>query len=180
MSRFLTKDFLAGLMFIGFGVLAYVVAFTDLSKMFGQTKLALGTPVRMGPGYVPQMLAFIMMGLGGIIAISALVTGAEPIERGKWKPIVLITLGVVAFGTLLEADNVPAIVSWFVAGLPRWENPVSGLLPALVALVFLAALGGEEFKWRETAAMCVALLVICYAIFKWGLSMNIAMLKGVW
>jgi uncharacterized MAPEG superfamily protein len=75
---------------------------------------------------------------------------------------------------------VPAIVSWFVAGLPRWENPVSGLLPALVALVFLAAMGGDEFRWRETAVMCVVLFVICYLIFKWGLSMNIAMLKGVW
>lgn len=180
MSRFLTKDFLAGLMFIGFGVLAYIVAFTDLSKMFGQTKLALGTPVRMGPGYVPQMLAFIMMGLGGIIAITALVSRPEPLDSGKWKPIVMITLGVVAFGTLLEADNVPAIVSWFVSGLPRWENPVSGLLPALVVLVFLSALGGEEFKLTETIGMCVVLFIICFIIFKWGLSMNIAMLKGVW
>lgn len=180
MNRFLTKDFLAGLMFVGFGVLAYAVAFTDLSKLVGQTRLSLGTPVRMGPGYVPQMLAFIMMALGAIIAIRAVIASGEPLEQGKWKPIVLITLGVIAFATLLESNNVPAIVGWFVGGLPRWENPVSGLLPALVSLVFLAALGGEEFKWRETAAMCVVLFVICYVIFKWGLSMNIAMLTGVW
>ena len=180
MSRFLSKDFLAGLMFIGFGVFAYVVAFTDLSKMVGQTRLAIGTPVRMGPGYVPQMLAFVMMGLGAIIAISAAISRPEPLEGGKWKPIVMITLGVLAFGILLEADNVPGIVSWFVSGLPRWENPVSGLLPALIALVFLAALGGEEFKLTETIAMCVVLFLICYGIFKWGLSMNIAILKGVW
>jgi hypothetical protein len=180
LSRFLTKDFLAGLMFVGFGVLAYVVAFTDLSKMFGQTRLSLGTPVRMGPGYVPQMLAFIMIGLGGIIAISAVVSRPEPLESAKWKPIVMITLGVLAFGTLLEADNVPAIVSLFVSGLPRWENPLSGLLPALVALVFLSALGGDEFKLTETIAMCVVLFILCYIIFKWGLSMNISMLKGVW
>jgi hypothetical protein len=180
LNRFLSKDFLAGLMFVGFGVLAYAVAFTDVSKLVGQSRLALGTPVRMGPGYVPQMLAFIMMGLGAIIAIRAAIAAGEPIEGGKWKPIVMITLGVVAFGTLLEPANVPAIVSWFVAGLPRWENPVSGLLPALVALVFLAAMGGDEFRWRETAVMCVVLFVICYLIFKWGLSMNIAMLKGVW
>jgi hypothetical protein len=180
LSRFLSKDFLAGVMFVGFGVLAYSVAFTDVSKLVGQSKLALGTPVRMGPGYVPQMLSFIMMALGAIIAIRAVLASGEPIEQGKWKPIVMITLGVLAFGTLLEANNIPAIVGWFVPGLPRWENPVSGLLPALVALVFLAALGGDEFRWRETSIMCVVLFVICFMIFKWGLSMNIAMLKGVW
>jgi len=180
LNRFLTKDFLAGLMFVGFGGLAYIAAFTDLSRYFGQSKLALGTAVRMGPGYVPQMLAFIMMALGAIIAITALVTSSERIEGGKWKPIVMITLGVVAFGVLLDPGNVPAIVSWFASGLPRWENPVSGLLPALVALVFLSASGGDEFKWRETAIMCAVLTVICFVIFKWGLSMNIAMLTGVW
>jgi hypothetical protein len=125
------------------------------------------------------MLSFIMMGLGAIIAIRAAIAGGDPIEAGKWKPIVMITLGVVAFGILLEPTNVPAIVAWFVSGLPRWENPVSGLLPALVALVFLAALGGEEFKFHETVAACAVLLVISYLIFKWGLSMNIAMFSAV-
>ncbi|TXL69820.1 tripartite tricarboxylate transporter TctB family protein [Vineibacter terrae] len=180
MNRFLSKDFLAGLMFIGFGVLIYVAAFTDLSSTFGQSKLALGTAVRMGPGYVPRMLSFVMMALGAIIAITAIVAGSEPIDGGKWKPIVMITLGILAFGVLLDPGNVPAIVSWFVSGLPRWENPVSGLLPALVALIFLAAMGGDEFTWRETAIMCAVLTVICYLIFKWGLSMNIPMLQGVW
>jgi len=180
LNRFLSKDFLAGLMFLGFGGVAYVAAFTDLSRFFGQSRLALGTAVRMGPGYVPQMLAFIMMALGAIIALRAAVASGEPIESGKWKPIVMITLGVVAFGVLLDPANVPAIVSWVVSGVPRWENPVSGLLPALVAMVFLAALGGDEFKLTETIAMCAVLFIICYVIFKWGLSMNIAMLQGVW
>lgn len=216
MHRFLTKDFLAGLMFLGFGLLAYVVAFSPLSSFFGQSRLALGTPVRMGPGYVPQMLSFIMMALGAVIAlwsirdiiaigalklvrgirgagnlaridryIESVRTGvqpAEPVERLHFKPIVMISLGVVAFGMLLEPSNVPGIVSWFVSGLPRWENPASGLLPALIALVFLAALGGEEFRLVETIAMCVVLFVLCYLIFKWGLSMNIPVftaLRGV-
>jgi hypothetical protein len=180
LNRFLTKDFLAGLMFVGFGTLTYVAGFTDLSRFFGQSKLALGTAVRMGPGYVPQMLAFVMMGLGAIITIQAAIAPGASIESGKWKPIVMITLGVIAFGVLLDPANVPAIISWFVSDLPRWENPVSGLLPALVAMVFLAALGGDEFKLTETIGMCVVLFVICYLIFKWGLSMNIAMLQGVW
>jgi hypothetical protein len=111
-------------------------------------------------------------------AIKAVHTGvepSEPVEGLKWRPIVMITLGVIAFGVLLEPGNVPAVVSWFASGLPRWENPIAGLLPALVALVFLAALGGDEFHLLETVAMCVVLFIICYLIFKWGLSMNITM-----
>ena len=74
MDRFLTKDFLSGLMFIAFGLLALY---------YGQ-KLAIGTSVRMGPGYVPHMLALIMMGLGAIISVTALITGSEPVEKPKW------------------------------------------------------------------------------------------------
>jgi hypothetical protein len=168
----------------------------------------------MGPGYVPQMLAFIMMTLGVIIALwsirdlvalgalklARLVAGsgsvraridgyleavrtgiepAEPVERLMLKPILMITLGVLAFGMLLEPTNLPGVVSWFVSGLPRWENPVSGLLPALVALVFLAALGGNEFHLLETVGMCVVLFILCLLIFKCGLSMNISMFSVI-
>src|ERR1700761_3883058 len=61
LNRFLTKDFLSGLMFIAFGLVALY---------FGQ-HLALGTSVRMGPGYVPHMLAFILLGLGLVISVIA-------------------------------------------------------------------------------------------------------------
>lgn len=170
MERFTSKDFLAGAMFIALGLLA----------LFFGWHLNVGTGVRMGPGYVPRMLSAILIFLGVVIAVKALITGGDRIEAGLWKPIVMITLGVVAFGTLLEADNVPAMVGWFVGGLPRWENPVSGMLPALVALVFLSALGGNEFKVKETIASCVVLFAICYVIFKLGLQMNIRILGSVW
>lgn len=59
MIRFLSKDLLSGVMFIVFGLAALY---------FGQ-RLALGTPVRMGPGYVPRMLAFILLSLGSVIVL---------------------------------------------------------------------------------------------------------------
>ena len=101
MNRFLSKDFLSGLMFIGFGLIALY---------FGQ-KLALGTPVRMGPGYVPRMLALIIMGLGGIISVVALVSPGEMVEKPKWKPIVMVTIGIVCFALLFErAGLLPALI----------------------------------------------------------------------
>ena len=149
MNRFLSKDFLAGLMFIAFG----------LAALYFGRKLAMGTAVRMGPGYVPHMLAYIMMGLGFLITIVALVTAGEPAEAPKWRPITLVTIGIVVFALLFER---------------------AGLFPALVALILIASAGGDEFKLTEVLANMAVLTLICIGVFKVGLSMNISIIRGVW
>ena len=149
MDRLFSKDFWSGLMFAGFGVLALKMGST----------LSIGTATRMGPGYVPRMLSYILIGLGLVILVRTILAPGERIERLRWKPITMITIGVIVFALLFER---------------------AGLAPALVALVFLAALGGEEFKLVETALACVVLTILCIAIFKLGLSMNISIIQGVW
>jgi hypothetical protein len=149
LNRFLSKDFLSGVMFIAFGLIALY---------FGRN-LAVGTTVRMGPGYVPHMLSYIMVVLGLIIAVIALFYGGEITEAPKWRPITMVTIGIVAFALLLES---------------------TGLFPALVALVFIASLGSDEFKLWEVAVNIVVLTVLCVLVFKVGLSMNIAIINGVW
>lgn len=149
MNRLLSKDFLSGLMFIAFGLIALY---------FGQ-KLALGTPVRMGPGYVPRMLSLILLGLGVIVCIVALVAGSEPVEKPKLKPIGLVTVGVICFGLLFER---------------------AGLLPALVVLILIASLANDEFKLIEVIGNMAVLAVLCTVVFKVGLGMNISIIRGVW
>ena len=150
MNRFLTKDFLSGLLFVGFGAAAL---------WFGR-HLAMGTAVRMGPGYVPHMLAYIMIGLGVIISIVALVTAnAEAVDVPKWKPITLVTIGIFVFAALFER---------------------TGMFPALVALILIASAGGEEFKLTEVLGNIVVLTILCILVFKVGLSMNISIINGVW
>ena len=149
MNRFLSKDFLSGVMFIAFGLIALY---------FGRN-LAVGTTVRMGPGYVPHMLSYIMLGLGLLIAVISLVYGGEVTEAPKWRPITMVTIGIIAFALLLET---------------------TGMFPALVALVFIASLGGDEFKLWEVAVNTVVLTILCILVFKVGLSMNIAIINGVW
>ena len=150
MSRLLSKDFLSGVMFIVFGLAAL---------WFGRN-LQMGTTVRMGPGYVPHMLAYIMMGLGGIIVVIALLTSTgERTEAPKWKPITMVTIGIVCFALLFER---------------------AGLLPALVVLILIASLGGEEFKLTEVIANMVVLSIMCVVVFKIGLQMNISVIRGVW
>jgi len=148
-NRVLTKDFLSGLMFVAFGLAALY---------FGQ-RLAIGTPVRMGPGYVPRMLSLILLALGAVVCIVALVSGSDPVERPKWKPITLVTIGIVCFGMLFER---------------------AGLIPALIVLVMISSLAGEEFKLTEVIGNIVALSILCTLVFKVGLGMNIAVVQGIW
>ncbi len=149
MNRFLSKDFWSGVMFTSAGIAALVVG----------SKLAVGTAIRMGPGYVPRMLSYILIALGLAIVVRAVLSPGDPIERFRFKPITLITIGIIAFAFLFER---------------------AGLAPALVALVFLAALGGQEFKLVETIIACLVLIAMCTVIFKVGLSMNISLITGVW
>lgn len=149
MNRLLGKDFLSGVLFIAFGLAAL---------WFGRN-LAVGTAVRMGPGYVPHMLAYIMLVLGLIIAVVALYTGGEQVEAPKWRPITMVTIGIVIFAFLFET---------------------TGMFPALVALVLIASLGGDEFKLTEVIGNIIVLTILCILVFKVGLGMNIAVINGVW
>jgi len=149
MTRFLSKDFLAGLMFVAFG----------LTALYFGRHLAVGTGVRMGPGYVPRALSFILMALGSIICVFAMVKGSEAVEAPKWKPITLVTIGIVCFALLFER---------------------AGMLPALIALVLISSLAGEEFKLVEVLGNMVVLTILCIVVFKIGLGMNISIIQGVW
>lgn len=150
MTRFLSKDFLSGLLFISFGLVALY---------FGR-HLAMGTAVRMGPGFVPHMLAYIMIGLGLIISVvAALVNKGEAAEAPRWKPITLVTIGIFVFAALFER---------------------TGMFPALVALILIASAGGDEFKLTEVLGNIVVLTILCILVFKVGLSMNISIINGVW
>lgn len=149
MDRFLTKDFLAGLMFLAFGVAALY---------FGRN-LAIGTAVRMGPGYIPHALAYILLALGGIISVLALVNGGEQVEAPRWKPITLVSIGIIAFALLFER---------------------AGMMPALIALVGISSFAGEEFKLTEVIGNMVVLTILCVIVFKLGLGMNISVIQGVW
>ena len=149
MDRLFSKDLWSGLMFAGFGALA----------LYMGSNLAVGTAIRMGPGYVPRMLSYILIALGLVILVRAVLSPGDSIERLYLRPIVMITIGVVAFALLFET---------------------AGMAPALVALIFLSALGGQEFKVVETILACLVLTAICTVLFKLGLDMNIQVVRGVW
>jgi len=139
------KDFFSGLVFMVVGI-----AFA-----WGATSYTIGEGARMGPGYFPLMLGVLLTAIGVFVTFQALVVETEDGEKignAAWKPLVFIIGANVVFGVLL-------------AGLPKFGIPAMGLIVAIYALTFIAALAGDEFKTKEVALLATVLAIGSYLAF---------------
>jgi hypothetical protein len=139
------KDFWSGLMFMAAGI-----AFA-----WGATNYTIGEGARMGPGYFPLMLGILLTLIGLFVTFEALVVETEDGEKVgsfAWKPLGFIIGANVVFGILL-------------AGLPKFGVPAMGLIVAIYALTFIAALAGDEFKAKEVAILATVLAIGSYLAF---------------
>lgn len=136
------KNFMAGLLFVG---LAIVFAYEALL-------LPLGTVSRMGPGYLPLLLAVILGGLGLVVIVTSLRFEGGPLSGLEWRGFILITVAIVAFG---------ATINRF------------GFIPAVVISVGLCILAGTHFRPVTAIALIAFLLVFCWGVFIWGLGLPV-------
>jgi Tripartite tricarboxylate transporter TctB family len=129
------QDFWAGLMFIAFGLFFVVVALVYYQ---------MGSSVRMGPAYFPVVLGGLLACLGAAVLINSLVMEGEAVAKFHFRPLLFIAASSLAFAYLLKPLGLP------LAG---------------VALVFISAYGGHEFKWKEVAIMSVVLVIFSVLVF---------------
>lgn len=134
------KDFYSGLIFIVVGLFALVIG-RDYS---------LGTTTRMGPGYFPALLGWLLTILGAIIALRALWISGPPVGSIGIRPLALILVAMLAFAALLE----PA-----------------GLVIATVALIGIGCLGSSESRLRESVPLTIALVALALGLFVYGLGL---------
>ena len=139
------KDFWSGLMFVA----------TGLGFAAGATNYSFGTSARPGPGYFPFGLGILLALLGAMVLFKSLTVeseGGDPVGTIGWKPLILIVLGVVAFGLAL---------------------PRLGMIISLPLLIMVASLAGDEFKLKEVIVNIVVLTIGSWAIFIKGLNLVI-------
>ncbi|MEZ0308509.1 MAG: tripartite tricarboxylate transporter TctB family protein [Ramlibacter sp.] len=139
------KDFFSGLMFLVIGI-----AFA-----WGATTYNIGEGARMGPGYFPLVLGIILAGIGGFTIFEALVVETEDGEKigsFTWRPLAFIIGSNIIFGLLL-------------GGLPKIGFPSFGLIVAIYALTFVAAMASEEFNVKEVAVLATILAIGSYLAF---------------
>jgi hypothetical protein len=147
--RLALKDLLAGGTFIALGV-----AFAA-----GSLAYDIGTPVRMGPGYVPLVLGVVLAGLGGLVIVKGFIAGeGEPIGGVDWRAVILITAALLFFGLT-------------VRGL--------GVVGALFGASLLAALARSQTSAREALVIAVGLTALSVVIFIVALQLRLP-LVGSW
>jgi putative tricarboxylic transport membrane protein len=139
------KNVLAGLMFIAIAALGLW-----LSRDY-----PIGTALRMGTGYVPRLLCWILMGLGAAILVQGLREKDAPPERTSWRqlmPIVVVTTSLIAFAFAIEQ---------------------LGLVLSILLLVGIGTIAARDIKIWELLLAAVVLIALSYAIFILGLSLTI-------
>ena len=136
----INQDFVSGLMFAGWGI----------AGLWISRDYPMGSALRMGPGYVPRILCWGLIALGAIIAIKGAMVAGEKITRWHWRPLVVVSIAVLAFAFLLEPG---------------------GIVAATFAIVVIGALGGPEFRLVESLILATGLAIGATFIFIYGLKL---------
>jgi putative tricarboxylic transport membrane protein len=141
------KDVLSGLLFVA----------VALFGLWLSRDYPIGTALRMGTGYVPRLLCWILLGLGTVILVMGLRQGQDErrvdfSDRSGWRPVVFVTASLVIFGLSLER---------------------LGLVISILLLIAVGAVAARGLRPLETLAAALVLIVLSWAIFILGLGLTI-------
>ncbi|MEW6333372.1 MAG: tripartite tricarboxylate transporter TctB family protein [Thermodesulfobacteriota bacterium] len=118
-----------------------------------------GSTLRMGPGYFPVVLSGILIAFGLYIMFRGLRKNEK--FQGNWsiRALIVLPLSIVIFGIVME---------------------LGGFVPALIALIFVSAASGRDFKFIEILLLALILTVSSVAIFIWGLGLPYPLFQEIW
>ena len=182
------KDFWAGLMFIGVGLFFMIWALTHYQ---------MGSAVRMGPAYFPAVLGGLLALLGALVWIEAFTIEGPPlvipfnIVDFILAILVYVVLGwifklsgidgeyailagsvvLVVLSMLFRKGTKPLVLISAACVIYGYLMKPLGLVLATALLVFIGALGGHEFKWKEVTILFVVLIVFSILVFVKGLTL---------
>lgn len=103
-----------------------------------------------GPGTAPRLFAYILGGLGLLIAGMGLLTHGPRIERYRVRGPVFIIGAILIFAFTIRS---------------------LGLVIASFLCVVTCALAAEDFRWKETILWAVVLTAFCSVLFPYGLNL---------
>ena len=141
------KDVLAGLLFVAIAALGLW-----LSRDY-----PVGTALRMGTGYVPRLLCWVLLALGACVLLQGLRTvsreqSADTAASFAWRPVVFVAASLVLFGLTLER---------------------LGLVISILLLVGVGALASRTLSVLETVIAAFVLVALSWGIFIFGLQLTI-------
>lgn len=134
MRASIDRDLGAGIMFLAFGTF-FVAAARDY---------ALGTAMRMGPGFFPLLVGGVIGAFGIVLIVRALALRVHDCVTLHAGPLAIIIAGLVVFAVMVED---------------------AGLAVALILLALVTARAGADFRWREALVWSAVLAAFSVAVF---------------
>src|SRR5258705_8676598 len=143
------RDFFGGLLYIVTGLLGWWIA----------RDCPFGSALRMGPGYFPTVLSWMMIAFGIAILLMGVKNNIK--ISGNWsiRALIVLPIATAVFGWMMEE---------------------TGFLPAMLVLIPLSAASGREFKWVEIILLTIGLTILCTGLFIYGLGLPYPLIKGMW
>lgn len=142
------KDFWSGIMFLAISLATVVIA----------REYPMGTAGRMGPGFFPAALGWVLAAISIVTLIGSCTTKGEPLERFAGKDMLLILGSVVLFGFLVRG---------------------AGLALAIPVLILVSAFGSAKFRWPAAVALAIGATVFCVLLFVKALGLPLPVI-GPW
>ena len=139
------RDLIAGTLLMALGLFV---------ALYATSQYPIGTLERMGAGFFPVVLGWVLVGLGLIIALLAFRKTVHVLTPPPfaWRALVAISAAILVFGLLVER---------------------LGLVPATVAMTFIAVFAERPIRWRRTVLLGLSLALISWLIFSVGLKMTL-------
>jgi hypothetical protein len=136
------QDLATGLLLAAVGVAAFWIG----------ADYPMGTAQRPGTGVLPRILAWCLIGTGGLLLIKSIYSAGPSVGSWAWRPLLAVTAGTVVFGLMIDDY---------------------GLVASMIVAMTICALGTAETRWSEFAVFMLIMMVSSWAIFIWLLGMPI-------
>lgn len=139
------RDFLAGLVMVAAGLFV---------ALYASSHYRVGLPARMGPGFFPTALGYILAGLGGIMVLFSFRKTVHAFEPPPFslRPFLAVLLAIAAFSLLINR---------------------LGLVPTAMILTVIAAYANSNFQLGRALLLGVCLAALSWLIFSVGLQMTL-------
>ena len=136
------RDIIAGLLIIAIGL---------FWAIWAANHYRVGTPTRMGPGWFPMYLGYVLAVVGVLVTIPAFFRAGEKAVI-EWRPVIWITASVLAFALT---------VKWI------------GLVPAIFLQVGLGVLADTKLGIVGTLVLAALVALFCHLVFYVGLEIQL-------
>lgn len=132
---------------------------TGAIAVFAARNYPIGTTLRMGPGYFPILLGGIMIAFGLVIMLKGLRKSEKIQSNWSMRALILLPFSMMVYGILMD---------------------FAGFIPALMALIFVSAASGREFKVKEVLLLTAVLVLMSWSLFILGLGLPYPLLNKFW